>query len=664
MHLPYTYNFPEAAAVASHSVAAAVTAVIWARPLRTRAANVLFGAAVWIAALAPQAREIARLFHLRAMPMLTVSVQISATLATVAVLLQRRRLFTVLAVAGQLALLALGQHVSESDHELAAAHLMWCGLLLGVHALGVARPAAPAAAETKEGEAAAATAARAHTARGFLKQDAAIFAATTCLALLVTILVFDRVIYNGDEVSMTFQADVYAHLRAWAPVPPCPSMFENYWVFHHQGRAFSQYTPGWPLFMAPFQRLGIIWLAGPVMAGLLAVALARLARRAAWGLGPTPEISARIVSVAGVAGAAIAMLGPAMLLNGASRFSHTMVCACFAWSVESLCVLSDRGGISRRRAWGYGLVLGAATSLGLATRPSDGGFLGVGVFLYFLWVLFQRRLSWRALLGTAIGFAVFGGLTLVILRLQVGAWFQTAYVITPSVHPEGALRLSWPRGNLWKYGIPLATGSYCWWPAAPALGIAGLVHALGGRERRVPFMLVVSALALIGFYFLVEFGRGGDDGLGPRYLLPVAVLMATGGGAVLAPLLVRAWSHTQGIRARIRTAGPAALMVAAMIYGAARIAPLMYPVAHQQYTAWAAPLRAARRAHLKNAIVIIEPGRVPAHETNLAQNEPMNPHPDVLFLIRRSDRDEACAREHFPGRTWYRAGMDATLMAY
>jgi hypothetical protein len=42
----------------------------------------------------------------------------------------------------------------------------------------------------------------------------------------------------------------------------------------------------------------------------------------------------------------------------------------------------------------------------------------------------------------------------------------------------------------------------------------------------------------------------------------------------------------------------------------------------------------------------------------------MNPHPDVLFLIRRSDRDEACAREHFPGRTWYRAGMDATLMAY
>ena len=67
---------------------------------------------------------------------------------------------------------------------------------------------------------------------------------------------------------------------------------------------------------------------------------------------------------------------------------------------------------------------------------------------------------------------------------------------------------------------------------------------------------------------------------------------------------------------------------------------------------------------LKNAIVMIEPGRVPAHETNLAQNAPMDPNPPVLFLIRRGPEDEACARAHFPGRTWYRAGMDTTLTPY
>ena len=58
-------------------------------------------------------------------------------------------------------------------------------------------------------------------------------------------------------------------------IPPCASMFENYWVFRHEGRAFSQYTPGWPLFMAPFSRLGVIYLAGPVMAGILAVGIGR-----------------------------------------------------------------------------------------------------------------------------------------------------------------------------------------------------------------------------------------------------------------------------------------------------------------------------------------------------------------------------------------------------
>jgi hypothetical protein len=118
------------------------------------------------------------------------------------------------------------------------------------------------------------------------------------------------------------------------------------------------------------------------------------------------------------------------------------------------------------------------------------------------------------------------------------------------------------------------------------------------------------------------------------------------------------------VRARLRAAGPALLAAIAVVYGVARIAPLFYPVAHAQFTGWAAPLLGVRKAGLKNAIVIIEPGRVSHHETNLAQNPPMDPNPPVLFLIRRNPGDEACAREHFPGRTWYRAGMDRKLTPY
>jgi hypothetical protein len=653
MHFPYTDRFPEAVSLAGQSVGAALTAVVWSRPLRTRAANALFGAAIWLAALSPVAPDLTRFFHLSFDLKVTVMLQASATLATLAVLLHGSRGFGVLAVLGQFALYALGEEVRDSNFELSMLYLMWCGVLLGIHALRATPPArvdGPAAGESR-------------APRRFLLQDALIFVGAIGLALVVTFFVFERVIYNGDEVASTFQADVYGHLRAWAPVPACPSMFENYWVFRHDGRAFSQYTPGWPLFMALFQRLGVIWLAGPVMGGIFAVGIARLSRRAASGLGATPEASARIVAVAGPLGAALVLLGPAMLMNAGSRFSHTMVCACFAWSVESLCVLADRDPAGRP-ARGYAVLLGAAIALGLATRPSDGATLAVGVFVYFLWALFRRRVGGRSLAFAALGFAAFAGLTLVILRLQLGAWFKTGYSLSASIHPEALLRFSFPHPHEWKYGVPLATGSFCWWPLAPALGVAGLLHAVGGRERRVPFMLAISTLTLLAFYFMLEFGRGIDDGLGPRYTLPVVVPMAVGGAAILAPLGARAWAWGAGLRARLRALGPAVLAAAAVVYGVARIAPLMYPIAHSQYTGWAAPLLGARHMRLKNAIVIIEPGRVPAHETNLAQNPPMDPNPPVLFLIKRNFADEACARAHFPGRTWYRAGMDDKLTRY
>ncbi len=223
-------------------------------------------------------------------------------------------------------------------------------------------------------------------------------------------------------------------------------MFENYWVFRHQGRAFSQYTPGWPLFMAPFSRLGVIWLAGPVMAGILAIALARLSRRVASGLGGTPAASARIVTIAGVLGPALAFLGPSLLLNAASRFSHTMVLRMLR--------LVDREpvhDVRSRRGPPAGPGVRLPAGIGDRARPGDppGGrrALAVGLFLYFLWALYRRRLRLNALLAAAIGFACFGGLTLIILRLQLGTWFKTAYGLAPSVHPRSgaASQLAEPR---------------------------------------------------------------------------------------------------------------------------------------------------------------------------------------------------------------------------
>src|SRR6478736_1107772 len=652
MQLPYTDHYSEAVAIAGEVIGVALTAVVWSRSFSTRIATATFTGAIAIAALLPAAIPELGLISkdLTVLPIL----QVSASLATLAIFLgQRLNWFRALAVLGQVGLAALANYVRQSDNELAFLHLFWYGVLVGVHLMWAAPPRTHEY-EPDEGPA----------RPSFVVQEVIIFALTVGLAFLITNLVFDRFVYNGDEVANSFQANVYGHLRAYAPLPPCAPMFENYWVFRHEGRVFSQYTPGWPLFMAIFSRLGVISLAGPVMSGIAAVGIARLSRRLAAGLGSTPQASRRIVSIASVLGPLLAFLGPAMLLNGASRFSHTMVCACFAWSIEALCVLSDPDK-SRARAWFGGIGLGSATSLMLATRPTDGATLGVGIFIYFAWAAFRRRIGWRGWAGTALGFAAFGGLSLVLLRLQLGEWFQTGYKLTPLIRPGNEFVMSWPKPNELKYGIPLATGAYCWWPATPALGIAGLVRALGGRERRVAFMLAVGALALFGFYYFVEFGRGADDGLGPRYTLPVVVPMATGGAALLAPLFARLSLPRMSAPANwFRSLLAPAALSAAIAYGVICVAPLLYPVAYHDYYAQTETFRAVRKKGLKNAIVIIIEGQTNLTESNMVQNPPLDANPDVLYLSRHSKAEEACAREHYPGRTWYRAGKGQVLTPY
>jgi hypothetical protein len=230
------------------------------------------------------------------------------------------------------------------------------------------------------------------------------------------------------------------------------------------------------------------------------------------------------------------------------------------------------------------------------------------------------------------------------------------------------VKLSWPQPHEFKYMVPVAWGSYTWWPASAALGAAGLIRALRGRERRVAFMLGVSGLVFVTFYLFPEFNRVSDDGLGPRYLLPMVVPMAVGGAGLLSPLFAALYGALRErpflTRPTVLAAVPVVLVTVAMVYGTRRIAPHVYSLAKMDYHVSTAHIRAARDKKLKRAIVILEQSRVPAHVTNLAQNLPFARKPDVLFLIKRSSADEACAKKHYPGRKWYRAGPNGALEPY
>lgn len=649
MHLPYTDDYPGVVTTAAVAVATALGAVLWERPLPRRASNGLFLAGIVTATALVFRHDLGVLLGTELVPRAGLLLQLAATLTTAALLWSRLAGLGLLAACGQFALLALGGWVQESDHEMMFAHLAWYGTLLGAHAC-LAMPARVARERTPR--------------LSYPVQDAVIFLFAVSLATAVAAYGYDFAVYNGDEVANTFQSNVYAHFKAAAPVPPCSEMFANYWVFIYHGHKFSQYTPGWPFFMALFDRVHLIWLAGPVMGGITAVGIAHLARRLASGLGASYEASDRIVAVAGPLAAALAMLGPSLLMNAASRFSHTMVAGCFAWAVESAAELVTPR-LPRGRALAFGSLLGSATALGVATRPADGAFLGVGVFLYFAQALVRRRVSLPAFAGTCLGFAFFTGLTALVLRLQVGVWFATGYDVSVQFRPEAKLLLSFPKPVELKYGIPLAMGAYCWWPVAPALAAVGLVRALAGRARGVSFMLAVSSLCLVAFYSFVTFGRYFDDALGPRYVLPLVVAEGAGTGACLAPLVVHLFESVRrlefvGFR-RVRHYAPALVVFASVVYGVVEIAPRTYPVAFDEYHVGTAPIRAARDKHLKNALVLIYPEDAVQGWWNLNQNAPMDPNPDILFLARSQPGQEECARDHFPGRRWYRAHANGTL---
>ena len=65
---------------------------------------------------------------------------------------------------------------------------------------------------------------------------------------------------------------------------------------------------------------------------------------------------------------------------------------------------------------------------------------------------------------------------------------------------------------------------------------------------------------------------------------------------------------------------------------------------------------------LANAVVLISQHRVLAYTGNLAQNAPLDPSRNVLYLTSESAHDEQCIEAHYPGRTWFRATATENLV--
>jgi hypothetical protein len=139
---------------------------------------------------------------------------------------------------------------------------------------------------------------------------------------------------SGDEYGYLYIADTLLRGRAWNPPSPSAELFRFNWIFEQAGRRFSQYPPGWSVFLAPFRLAGVPQLANPVLTLGIGVALVGCLRRLA------------VPSAAAAALCALILLSPFTLFNGASYFAHTASAAC----VMAVCWLQLRDEASPRVA--------------------------------------------------------------------------------------------------------------------------------------------------------------------------------------------------------------------------------------------------------------------------------------------------------------------------
>ena len=629
VHSPYTPFFTDAFLAGHGAIGLILLALVWSGFVQRGASRWLFSTAIALAVFATLLGEFLHAFGFApAEPALHIeqwSLLTSSAVLVVALWLERRFGIGVALALAAYATWKLSVWSPTTPCEIAALQLVWIGIGLG--AVRRVEKREPVGLDP-----------------GRPTQDVALFFIAVLAAGLTATLVLSRADGSADEWAYTWQAAVFAKLHVYAAPPPCENAFQSFYVFSSVGRMFAQYTPGWPLFMAPFFACGVVWLAAPVSLGLLAVGVARVARRA---LALDPEASAARIGAAGWIAGLSATFATTILLLGASRYAHVLVAALFAWSIEALYVPRQS---SPRREVGWGLAFGACIAWMGATRPADGAMLSTGLAVVFLYRLVTRAVSMRRVGGAAAGFVACSALTLIVLRLQLGTWFTTGYSMEAVFHPWNVTKYAWPGPTTWKYALPLATGSYAWFPASLAVGFMGIV-SLRGRARSITVLLIVSAVFYELYFQYLNIGRGYDWGYGPRYESPFIVFMSVGTGVAIAPLAARAL-HAHGAGTALRRGGPFAVVIVAAAITLIRLWPLLYPGVYAHVQRHDGLNRKIRELHLTHALVLAEPGTTGFDALDLTENLPiaLYPNQDVLIAIDRSRATRLCLRQAFPDR--------------
>ena len=222
----------------------------------------------------------------------------------------------------------------------------------------------------------------------------------SAVALLLTMIVYERHPHIPDEVAYLVQARYLAQGVLALPAPPVPEAFSLDLMTLDDRGWYSIFPPGWPAMLAIGVRLGAEWLVNPLLAGAN-ILLAYVVLRALF-----PLRTARLV----------------VLLLAASPWSQFIAMSLMSHTFTLTCMLLAAAGVARLRANGtlaWGVASGLALGMMSLIRPLDAAIVAG---LLGLWSLGAR---WRGLplvpaAVMTVSAAAIGALNLVYNRALTG----------------------------------------------------------------------------------------------------------------------------------------------------------------------------------------------------------------------------------------------------
>lgn len=459
---------------------------------------------------------------------------------------------------------------------------------------------------------------------------------------------FSRIPRIQDEINYFFQGKILASGQLYLDTPRFSEFFK-YIFFVNDGKTYSLFQPGWPLFLALGWKLGIPWLMAPILGGVAAGSFYGVARRL-------------LGEIAGKWATLMLLSSAVFLYQSASMMAHGPAAAislvAFYFSIRAWNEGHRRWFILAGFAAGWLISIRAATAIALMAPMV---IFGVGA-------LFLGKLRWRDLGWIILGLIPLAGFQAYNNWLFTGTIFSFPqdhyFALTEPVKNCHRLGIGKGIGCHYEHGVDIVFGKegYTWaraWDVSLTrlkmfrsdlfgigFGIV-LIFLAWFSEKKVKYLLFGFPVALISVYHFYYYPAGY---LGARYYfesVPFALLLIALGA--------------QGLFHSIRNFGPKKKRVFHAIFIAFFVALSGFSIGYEvpRRWNWYKGLESFRRgfhdtldaSNLKNAIVLVPKGHREMW-IGFWRND-LDFQGDVI-VARDLGKENSQLKQFYPDRTFYR----------